>query len=152
MSKKSIEFARLRQTRCLGLPSQIVMPDIFEELHSIIDADRIHFAWTDRLGNIVNGYFEKPDPEALNYFKEHHQQFQEGAGLSYRQAVLFGKPTGNFRWPFKPGFEATASHQALFGNLGLEHCIDGVVRDNYGPLGQMFPSAPKGRSRLQHSR
>lgn len=144
MPKKSIEFSRLRQTCCLGLPTQVVMPEIFEDLHGLIEADRIHFAWCDRLGNIVNGYFEKPDTEALNYFREHHQQFQEDAGLSYRQALLFGKPTGNFRWPFKPGFERTASHQALFGNLGLEHCIDGVVRDNYGPLGQIFLLRRKG--------
>ena len=138
MPKLSSQFARLRQTCCLGLPSQILMPELFEELHGIIDADRFHFAWSDRLGNIVNGYFEKPDVQALAYFKENSEQFQEDAGLSYRQALLFGKPTGNFRWPFKAGFELTESHQALFGNLGLEHCLDGVVRDAYGPLGQIF--------------
>ena len=138
MPKLSSQFARLRQTCCLGLPSQILMPEIFEELHGIIDADRFHFAWSDRLGNIVNGYFEKPDARALAYFKEHSEQFQEDAGLSYRQALLFGKLTGNFRWPFKAGFELTESHRALFGNLGLEHCLDGVVRDAYGPLGQIF--------------
>ena len=76
MPKLSSQFARLRQTCCLGLPSQILMPEIFEELHGIIDADRFHFAWSDRLGNIVNGYFEKADAQALAYFKEHSEQFQ----------------------------------------------------------------------------
>jgi len=142
--KRSTEFARLRQICCLGLPSQIVMPQIFEELHGLVAADRIHFAWSDRLGNIVNGYFEKPDAQALDYFKDHSEQFQEESGLSYRQALLFGKATGNFRWPFKPGFEKTESHRALFANLGLEHCIDGVVRDPYGPLGQIFLLRIKG--------
>ena len=75
MPKLSSQFARLRQTCCLGLPSQILMPELFEELHGIIDADRFHFAWCDRLGNIVNGYFEKPDVQALAYFKEHSEQF-----------------------------------------------------------------------------
>jgi DNA-binding CsgD family transcriptional regulator len=138
MPKRSAEFGRLRQICCLGLPSQIVIPQVLEELHGLISAARMHFAWSDRLGNIVNGYFEKPDAQALDYFKDHSQQFQDEAGLSYRHTLLFGKPTGNFRWPFKPGFENTESHRALFGNLGLEHCIDGVVRDPYGPLGQIF--------------
>jgi DNA-binding CsgD family transcriptional regulator len=114
------------------------MPQILSEIHQIIAVDRIHFAWSDRLGNVVNGYFEKPDPDALDYFKHHQQQFQEEAGLSFRQALLFGKSVGNFRWPFRSGFEHTRSHEVLFRNLGLEHCLDGVVRDRYGPLGQIF--------------
>jgi len=138
MPKRSSDFAKLRQTCMLGLPSPVLVPQILEQLHRIIDSDRIHFAWCDRLGNIVNGYFEKPDPEALNYFRDHGQQFQDEAGISVRQALLFGKATGNCRWPFKLGFENTDSYKALFSNLGIHHCIDGVVRDNYGPLAHLF--------------
>ena len=137
-SKKSREMARLRQVCCLGLTSTVLMPQILSEIHQIIAVDRIHFAWSDRLGNVVNGYFEKPDADALDYFTHHQQQFQEEAGLSFRQALLFGKSVGNFRWPFRSGFEHTRSHEVLFKNLGLEHCLDGVVRDRYGPLGQIF--------------
>lgn len=144
MLKKTAEMARLRQTCCLGLSSSIVMPQILAELHQIVMSDRIHFAWTDRLGNVVNGYFEKPNARALDYFKHHHLRFYEDAGLSFRQALLFGKSTGNFRWPFKPGFESTESHERLFASLGLEHSLDGVLRDCYGPLGLIFLLRRKG--------
>lgn len=138
MFKKTGEMARLRQTCCLGLTSSIVMPQILADLHQVVMSDRIHFAWTDRLGNVVNGYFEKPDARALDYFKHHHLRFFHDVGLSFRQALLFGKSTGNFRWPFRPGFEGTESHERLFGSLGLEHSLDGVLRDRYGPLGLIF--------------
>jgi DNA-binding CsgD family transcriptional regulator len=138
MRTKNLDMARLRQICSLGLPSQVLAPQICEEMRQLILADRVHLAWSDRLGNIVDGFFEKPDAGALDYFKHHSPEFQEDAGLSYRHALLFGKETGNFRWPFKKGFESTASHRALFGNLGLRHCIDGVIRDDYGPLGQIF--------------
>jgi DNA-binding CsgD family transcriptional regulator len=144
MLKKTAEMARLRQTCCLGLPSAIVMPQILDELHQIVQSDRMHFAWTDRLGNLINGYFEKPDAQALDYFKHHHMRFYEDAGLSFRQALLFGKLTGNFRWPFKPGFTSTESHTQLFESLGLEHSLDGVLRDRYGPLGLIFLLRRKG--------
>jgi len=30
------------------------MPQILEEMHRIIPSERIHFAWTDDVGTIVN--------------------------------------------------------------------------------------------------
>lgn len=138
MLKRSADMARLRQTCSLGLPSTVLVPRILEELHRMVPCDRMHFAWCDRLGNIVNGYFEKPDPAALDYFKNNLDRFLAESGLSFRQALLFGPATGNARWPFKPGFEKTESHKALFENLGLHFVLDGVIRDAYGPLGLIF--------------
>ncbi|MEO8411174.1 MAG: helix-turn-helix transcriptional regulator [Propionivibrio sp.] len=138
MLKRSAEMAKLRQTCSLGLPSTVLVPRILEELHGIVSCDRMHFAWCDRLGNIVNGYFEKPDPAALDYFKNNFDRFLAESGLALRQALLFGAPTGNARWPYKSGFENTQSHRALFQNLGLHFVLDGVIRDAYGPLGMLF--------------
>ena len=144
MAKKTLEMARLRQVCCLRLASCIVMPQILNELHQIVMADQMNFAWCDPLGNIVNAYFEKPDAAVFDYLKHNHQRFQEDAGMSFRQALLFGKITGNFRWPFKPGFEFTQSHERLFAAMGLEHSLDGVVRDSEAPLGQVFLLRRKG--------
>ncbi|MBN8477854.1 MAG: helix-turn-helix transcriptional regulator [Burkholderiales bacterium] len=137
MSKKSDELTRLRQTCCLGLASEIVVPQIVEDLHRLIDSDRVHFAWSDDLGNIVNAYFEKPDPAALDWLRHNHRRFEEEVGISVRQSILFGKPTGNYRWPYRKGFEATESYARLFGGLGLKYSLDGVVRDRFRPLGQV---------------
>ena len=137
MAKKSTELARIRQTCCLGLPSEIIVPQILEELHGLIASDRMHFAWTDELGNIVNAYFEKPDPVALDYLRNNQRRFEEEAGVSVRTAILFGKPTGNFRWPYRPGFEQTESYARLFGALKLRYSLDGVIRDRFRPLGQI---------------
>ena len=137
MAKNSSAMTRLRQTCCLGLPSTIAIPQILEELHAIVPADRYHFAWSDSLGNLTDGYFEKPDPQALDYFKHHHRQFEQDCGLTFRQMLLFGRPTGNCRWQMEK-FERTRSYRELYENLGLRHCLDGVVRDRVGPVGIVF--------------
>lgn len=137
MEKKAMDLVRLRQTCCLGLPSEILLPQILAELHRIIDSERIHFAWTDDLGNIVNAYFEKPDPVALNYAQNNFYTFQEEIGVSVRRAILFGKATGNYRWPYRPGFEKTEGYARLFEALGLKYSLDGVIRDRFRPLGQI---------------
>src|SRR5258706_11467510 len=97
MPAKNADLSRLRQLCTLGLSSQVLAPLLCEELRQLVAADRVHLAWSDRLGNVVDGFFEKPDAAALDYFQRHSDQFQEDAGLSYRHALLFGKPTGNFR-------------------------------------------------------
>ena len=135
MTKKSAEMARLRQTCSLGLPSRVVMPQILEELHQIVMSDRVHFAWSDQRGNVINGYYEKPDAIALDYFQHNHERYQAEFGLTYRQTLLIGKPTGNLRSPVNAGFELTESYHHLFRALGLEHTLDGVVRNRNGPLG-----------------
>ena len=137
MTKKTVEMARLRQTCCLGLPSRVVMPQILEDMHQIVMSDRIHFAWSDPQGNVINGYYEKPDAAALDYFQHNHERYQSEFGLTYRQTLLTGKPTGNLRSPFKVGFELTESYDRLYRRLGLEHTLDGIVRDRSGPLGMI---------------
>ncbi|MFO1281619.1 MAG: hypothetical protein U1F51_03995 [Burkholderiales bacterium] len=137
MTKKAEELARLRQTCCLGLASEIVVPQIVEDLHRLIESERVHFAWSDELGNIVNAYFEKPDPATLDWLRQNQRRFEEEVGVSVRQSILFGKPTGNYRWPYRAGFEGTESYARLFGGLGLRYSLDGVVRDRFRPLGQV---------------
>lgn len=137
MAKKAEEFARLRQTCCLGLASEIVVPQIVEDLHRLIESERVHFAWSDEFGNIVNAYFEKPDPATLDWLRQNQRRFEEEVGVSVRQSILFGKPTGNYRWPYRAGFEATESYARLFGGLGLRYTLDGVIRDRFRPLGQV---------------
>ena len=138
MAKKSVEMARLRQTCCLGLPSRVVMPQILEEMHQIVMSDRMHFAWSDLQGNVINGYYEKPDAVGLDYFQHNHERYQVEFGLTYQQMLLTGKPTGNLRSPFRVGFELTESYERLYRALGLEHTLDGIVRNGGGPLGMIF--------------
>ena len=54
LAKQSDALSRLRQTCCLGISSEALMPQILEEMHRIIPSERIHFAWTDDVGTIVN--------------------------------------------------------------------------------------------------
>jgi len=137
MAKKTAEMARLRQTCCLGLSSEIIVPKIIEDLHRVIACERMHFAWSDDLGNVVNAYFEKPDPAALDYLRNHIGQLEEDTGISVRAAILFGKPTGNFRWPYRPGFEQTETYARLWRALKLHYSLDGVLRDRFRPFGQI---------------
>ena len=144
MTKKTVEMARLRQTCCLGLPSRVVMPQILEDMHQIVMSDRMHFAWSDQRGNVINGYYEKPDAVALDYFQHNHERYQTEFGLTYRQTLLIGKPTGNLRSPFRAGFELTESYQRLYRALGLEHTLDGIVRNRSEPLGMICLLRRKG--------
>ena len=144
MTKKTVEMARLRQTCCLGLPSRVVMPQILEDIHQIVMSDRMHFAWSDLQGNIINGYYEKPDAAALDYFQHNHERYETEFGLTYRQTLLTGKPTGNLRSPLKAGFELTESYERLYRVLGLEHSLDGIVRNRDGPLGLIYLLRRKG--------
>ena len=57
--------------------------------------------------------------------------------ISVRQAILFGKLTGNFRWPFRKGAEETESYDRMFRAMNIQYCIDGVLRDRDRPLGQI---------------
>ncbi len=137
MGKRSSEMARFRQTCCLGVPSEVLVPQIIEELHRIIPAERMHFAWTDDLGNIVNAFFEKPNLGALEYLKNNYLRIEEDVGVSFRSTILFGKATGNFRWPYRAGFEQTESYARLWRALNLRYAIDGVLRDSFRPFGQI---------------
>ena len=144
MTKKTVEMARLRQTCCLGLPSRVVMPQILEDMHHIVMSDRMHFAWSDQQGNVINGYYEKPDAAALDYFQHNHERYQAEFGLNYQQTLLTGKPTGNLRSPLKAGFELTESYHHLYRALRLEHSLDGIVRNSGGPLGMIYLLRSKG--------
>lgn len=137
MAKHSDALGRLRQTCCLGIASETLVPQILEEIHRIIPSERIHFAWTDDVGNIVNAYFEKPDPVALGWLRQNQRQFEEELGISVTQAILFGKLTGNFRWPFRKGAEQTESYERMFRAQNIQYCLDGVLRDRDRPLGQI---------------
>ena len=99
MAKKTAEMARLRQTCCVGLPSEIIVPKIIEDLHRVIASDRMHFAWSDDLGNVVNAYFETTDPAALDYLRNHTGPLEEDTGIQVRSSIRLGKPRVNCRWP-----------------------------------------------------
>lgn len=137
MPKQSNALARIRQTCCLGISPEELVPQILEEMHQIIPSERNHFAWTDDVGNIVNAYFEKPDPVLLDWLRHNQHRFEEEIGISVRQAILFGKVTGNFRWPFRKGAEASESYDRMFRAQGIQFCLDGVLRDRDRPLGQI---------------
>ena len=84
---------------------------------------------------MINGYYEKPDAAALDYFQRNHERYQTEFGLTYRQTLLTGKPTGNLRSPLKAGFELTESYERLYRALALEHSLNGIVRNHIRPLG-----------------
>lgn len=65
--------ARIRQQCCLGLRSEIVMPYILRELHSVIPSYANTFYWVDERGECSNAFDEQPDasrtlPEYLARF------------------------------------------------------------------------------------
>lgn len=65
--------ARIRQQCCLGLGSEVVMPDILRDLHRLIPSHANTFYWVDEAGGLANAYDEQPDacrilPEYIECF------------------------------------------------------------------------------------
>ena len=81
----------------------------------------------------------KPDAVALDYFQHNHERYQAEFGLTYRQTLLTGKPTGNLRSPSKAEFDLTESYERLSRALGLRRGYPDSSAEDEENLAQTLP-------------
>ena len=59
------------------------------------------------------------------------------AGINFRDLMMFGRPTGNLRFWWEQGFEATPTFAAVFRPYGFKWFLEGVVRDAILRMGEV---------------
>jgi DNA-binding CsgD family transcriptional regulator len=135
MCKHSATLTRIRQICCLGLPSPAFMPMVVAALRSAIPAACGQFTWCSDTGRLTNFWSDTFMPRRAAWIILHHRRYEADAGIGFRDLVRFGAPTGNMRAIWGRGFEASATHAAVFEPYGLKWFLDGVVRDAMRPYG-----------------
>jgi DNA-binding CsgD family transcriptional regulator len=135
--KQSQTLSKIRQACCAGLPSRSFMPLVAAELRAAIPAAVCQFTWASESGRLVNFWSDTFMPRRTAWIILHHKRYEADAGVSFRELVLFGRPTGNLRAWWRNGFEASATYAAVFAPHGLKWFLDGVVRDAMRPYGCM---------------
>jgi DNA-binding CsgD family transcriptional regulator len=134
-NKRSCAIARIRQACCSGLPSRSFMPIVIAELRTLIPAACGQFTWANDSGRLANFWSDTFMPRRTAWIILHHRRYEADAGLSFRELVLFGRPTGNLRVWWERGFERSATYAAVFEPYGFRWFLDGVVRDAMRPYG-----------------
>jgi DNA-binding NarL/FixJ family response regulator len=133
--KQSAAIARIRQACCSGLPSRSFMPIVIAELRNLIPAACGQFTWAAESGRLANFWSDTFMPRRTAWIILHHKRYEADAGVSFRELVLFGRPTGNLRVWWERGFDRSATYAAVFEPYGFKWFLDGVVRDAMRPYG-----------------
>ena len=133
--KQSAVLAKIRQICCLGLPSRSFMPMVIAELRAAIPTACCQFTWSSESGRIVNFWSDTLMPRRAAWIVLHHKRYEADAGITFRELVLFGAPTGNMRQIWGRGFEASTTYAAVFAPYRFHWFLDGVVRDASRPYG-----------------
>lgn len=136
-NKQSAALARIRQACCLGLPSRSFMPMVAAQLRAEIASACCQFTWSSEGGRISNFWSDTFMPRRLAWIILHHRRYEADAGISFRDLMLFGAPTGNMRAIWQRGFEHSATYAAVFAPYGFKWFLDGVVRDASRPYGAL---------------
>lgn len=134
-TKQSLAIAKLRQACCAGLPSRTLMPMVLAQLRELIPAACCQFTWSSETGRLANFWSDTFMPRRTAWIILHHKRYEADAGVSFRELVMFGRPTGNLRVWWEQGFEASATYAAVFEPYGFKWFLDGVVRDAMRPYG-----------------
>ncbi|CAN7763422.1 helix-turn-helix transcriptional regulator [Variovorax sp. LjRoot84] len=134
-SKQISTITKVRQICCAGLPSRSFMPMVIAELRASIPMAACQFIWSNESGRVINAWSDTFQPRRAAWIILHRKQYEIDAGMTYQDLVLFGKPTGNLRFWWDSGFDATASYAALFERYGYKWFLDGIVRDSMRPYG-----------------
>ena len=134
-NKQSSAITRIRQACCAGLPSRSFMPIVIAELRALIPAACGQFTWASDSGRLANFWSDTFMPRRTAWIILHHKRYEADAGVSFRELVLFGKPTGNLRVWWERGFEHSATYAAVFEPYGFKWFLDGIVRDAMRPYG-----------------
>lgn len=133
--KHATALLRIRQACSLGLPSRSVMPIVMRELRALIPAACAQFTWASETGRLTNFWSDTFMPRRMAWIVLHRARYEADAGTSFRDLVLFGRPTGNLRRWWREGFEHSATYRAVFEPFGFKWLLDGVVRDAQRPYG-----------------
>jgi DNA-binding CsgD family transcriptional regulator len=133
--KNSSALAAIRQACFSGLPSRALMPVVAAQLRALIPAACCQFTWSSELGRITNFWSDTFMPRRTAWIILNHKRYEADAGISFRELVLFGRPTGNLRVWWERGFEHSATYAAVFEPYGFKWFLDGVVRDAARPYG-----------------
>lgn len=133
--KQATGIARIRQACCLGLPSRSFIPMVIAELRKLVPAACCQFTWSSDSGRLSNFWCDTFMPRRTAWIILHHRQYEADAGTSFRDLVMFGKPTGNLRVWWERGFDRTPTYAAVFEPYGFKWFLDGVVRDAMRPYG-----------------
>ncbi|MDM0118019.1 LuxR C-terminal-related transcriptional regulator [Variovorax sp. J22R133] len=134
-SKQSSALLKIRQICCSGLPSRSFIPLVIGELREAIPSAYGQFTWSDERGGVTNHWASRFMPRRAAWIILHYQRYAIDAGITMKDLLLFGKPTGNLRGYGRPEFEATPTYAAIFEPYGFKWVLDGVVRDAMRPYG-----------------
>lgn len=134
-NKQSTAVATIRQACFSGLASRSLIPIVAAQLRSLVPAACCQFTWSTESGRIANFWSDTFMPRRTAWIILNHRRYETDAGLSFRELVLFGQPTGNLRAWWQRGFEHSATYAAVFAPYGFKWFLDGVVRDAQRPYG-----------------
>jgi len=134
-SKQSAALSKIRQICCAGLPSRSFMPMVIAQLREVVPAACCQFTWSSETGRLANFWSDNFMPRRTAWIILNHKRYEADAGVSFRDLVMFGRPTGNLRVWWARGFESTATYAAVFEPYGFKWFLDGIVRDAMRPYG-----------------
>jgi DNA-binding CsgD family transcriptional regulator len=134
-NKHSAALAAIRQTCCAGISSRMLVPLVAAQLRVLIPAACCQFTWSTESGRIANFWSDTFMPRRTAWIILHHKRYEADAGISFRDLVLFGRPTGNLRVWWERGFERSPTYAAVFEPYGFKWFLDGVVREGHRPYG-----------------
>ena len=111
------------------------MPMVIAQLRESIPAACCQFTWSSDCGRITNFWSDTFMPRRMAWIIMNHKRYEADAGINFRDLVMFGRPTGNLRFWWEQGFEATPTFAAVFQPYGFKWFLEGVVRDAMRPYG-----------------
>lgn len=136
MAKAGVAHARahLRQLCCLGLDSEIIMPDVLKALHGVIEHHSSIFVWFDEHGQPCNLYSDIFVPDIINLYFNEYQNLQSPDAPDLVHIAQRGKLAGNYRQMSK-AFYATDMYNMICRPCEQHFLLDGVIRSDGRTLG-----------------
>jgi hypothetical protein len=135
--KHSAAVAAIRQTCFAGLPGRTLIPIVASQLRALMPAACCQFTWSSESGRITNFWCDSFMPRRTAWIILNHRRYEADAGVTFRDLVLFGEPTGNLRAWWTSGFDRSATYAAVFEPYGFKWFLDGIVRDAQRPYGAL---------------
>lgn len=135
-AKNNKALASIRQLCCLGLPPDVVVPKLLQELHAWVPAESNHFTWSDPTGFPCNYYGELSGVERYIrlFFTEFALVPKPKLSPPYPELVrcsdvlTMGVDNG-------PVFLNSPFYFEVFRPMGGRFVLCAAINDNYRPYG-----------------
>ncbi len=156
-------LARVQRLCCLGIGSEMLMPDLVREMRQLVPSRFVNFRWAGPDLEITNFYSERSPPVLGLYMQEFHNRRERDVARVFRENLTCPEPSPVLHW-WEHGLKVdrrtllrSELYNLIFRPVGIDEYLMLRVRESGRIFGMLYlfrgpgdaPYTPRDRKVLE---